>query len=343
MVFCEEAGRIVGEFNVNDIVDFLIHFWKFLTDGSYAERIGSVLADYVAPLFRAELLRSGSPLADPDFRQIVTVNLPIDHPPDEEDWKRLKGGGPVGSDFISSSYQQRLDGGPPWSYLPSPRPTLYPQIGSSSSSSHFGLIDLRRSPIDGDNLFHPSCSSGYSPRTSISSIGQLHENTINEQLILALFIVHHHQEVFLPLPSWFATRWFEDPKLTVQRFRKLRRAMNRKSRPRRTSEPIPTIRRIPTWDPQRTPSQGRASQVPPEDKQRSFFQELSLELDSSQHNDITSLDSGAGGGRRHLLPPPWTTTLDFWKRKKRVCQRFYSPIRTFWLGILLLPSRNKSK
>lgn len=161
--------------------------------------------------------------------------------------------------------------------------------------------------------------------------------TVSDRLFLAVFLSHHHRDVLLPFPSWFSVRLFEDASFTPKRFRKLRKIMNRKMRQdtckqrvneetcslpdrlsvghhhcRHHSSPDPTTidtdRLSITYTRRGSPSE--CSTMMDQSKNDSFF------IDDPIGHTTDEIDTGLSMG--HLVPPPWTCSLDLWKSKFQV-------------------------
>lgn len=367
VVFCEETGRIVGEFNVNDLVDLFIHFWKFLTDPSYVERIGKALGDHVAPHFRSDLLQQGSQFIEmpqPSNTQLGDTTVPISETRElATDGRELtiesreqkceirdsSGRDSDGRDSVEMNHNYNVSSPAPlWSYITSPAPGF-------SHQTRWGPND-RRSVADADNSYNQlySYSSSYSPRTSLSSQGATttqsshmifgaYPNTLPDRLILAMFIIHHHRTVFLPLPPWFSVRLFEDPEMSISRFRRLKRIMEKRTRteelhgegydpladlaaPRRSNSkksvsnnPDPTIHApsssLPLNTTDRSGKRTDSSRFSSIESRPRNFQRQGSDLSSLESTFESKCSSAQDdlAPRSHLLPPPWTSSLDFWR------------------------------
>lgn len=342
-----------------------------MVDQSYTERIGNVLCDYVTPQFKTELVLQASQFSEScdqmrmgssssflggiqgtEFLD-VNANVPSSTPTSDH-----------GESFIpeSTTNSQYIQDGT--SHLDTNQlmssacpvsswTTFLPSTGLGQSRWYPN--DLRKAtvePTDPQSYYNhvQSYSSTCSPRTSsLSSKGGLliksqssgllfngNNQTVSDRWILAVFLSHHHREVFFPLPSWFSVRLFEDRSFTPEHFRKLRRIMNRKMNQENQSNPNnpnsfdnppifqssgkSTLKKqdalSPTIGPTDNSDQPAIAVLKhsPVESSKPFEKQTideSISIDSStcsrRDSNVTSLG--------HLVPPPWTSSLDLWRRK----------------------------
>lgn len=390
VIFCEESGRIVGEFNVDDIVDLFIHFWKYLVDRSYVERIGHVLSDYVTPQFRGDLIKQAAQFSESaSTEQLLPVDSPapnvaliVGHDTAARTPDCLNVTSTTGEDSaeLDSPIVNRSEGEKQGSVTTttleesSETVSQAPQhpgnitdcmntISSGLSTARTSCVtlsvlsgqprwcpnDLRKVVLEGTDSYHStpyynhfhSQSSNFSPRTSFSSQGgqttqqpmPLYGASVNQiisdRLILAVFLSHHHREVFLPLPAWFSIRLFEDPSFTPNRFRTLRKIMSKKMLlPTRLygSEGPPEGKSLPAVSPStnqtfrpttKLSQRGSIETCVKFEKKSSVSsdEKKSVNGNSSRCSRVEDAKIGGNVSLAHLVPPPWISSLDLWKRK----------------------------